>query len=79
MRVCRAGYFAQIDRKEGIVRVWHWAGQKVVAVIDLYKRQVIWAEEELEVEVLCDDIHIKAKRKPRAFATLTADLSFSNL
>ena len=78
MRVCRAGYFAQIDRKEGLVRVWHWAGERVVAVIDLYKRQVIWAEEELEVKVLCDDIHITVKRKPRVFATLTADLSFSS-
>ena len=79
MRVCRAGYFAQIDRKEGVARIWSWVGERVVAVIDLYKRQVIWAEEGIEVKVLCDDIHIKAKRKPRAFATLpAADLSFSS-
>ena len=79
MRVCRPGYFAQVDRKAGLVRVWSWAGERVVAVIDLYKRKVIWSEEGLEVKVLCDDIHIRIKRKPRAFATLpAADLSFSS-
>lgn len=79
MRVCRPGYIAQINRKEGVARIWSWVGERVVAVVDIYKRQVIWAEEGLEVQILCDDIHIKAKRKPRAFATLlAADLSFSS-
>ena len=59
MRVCRQGYFARVDRKEGVVRVWHWAGDRVVAVIDLYKRKVIWAQEGIEVQILCEDIHIK--------------------
>ncbi len=61
MKVCRPGYFAQKD-KNGIVRVWNWAGQKVVAVIDIYTRKVIWAEEGIEVQILCEDIHIKTSK-----------------
>jgi len=71
MRVCKQGYWLQVDKKTKLGRIWSFTGERIVAVIDIRKRQVIWAEEGIEVQILCDDIHIKPRKRERAFATFS--------
>jgi hypothetical protein len=76
MRITKPGYWLEVDRKERIGRIWSFGGGRVVAVIDLLKREVIWSEEEIEVQILLEDIHIKVKRTSPASASV---LTFSSL
>jgi len=71
MRVTRPGYWLQVDKKTKLGRIWSFAGERVVAVIDLLKREVVWSETEIEVQILGDDIHIKPRKRERAFATFS--------
>jgi len=75
MRVTRPGYWLQVDKKTKVGRIWSFTGERIVAVIDLLKREVVWSETEIEVQILGDDIHIKPRKRGRAFATF----SFSSL
>jgi hypothetical protein len=76
MRITRPGYWMEIDKKTRTARIWSFGGGRVVAVIDLLNRKVVWSEEEIEVQILLEDIHIKLKKRgPTATSAFAAGFS----